>query len=152
VRHASPSKQKWRLAIRTLNFANQQSLLVCFGRHANRALRREFRHARLLEHPGRAEIKHEGSASVKQCDISVTRRRARGPRFRRAHRTSGAARYANEADDFFGAWFPQAVVLLRAEERQRALLRNEARRIAANIAKLPELLKQPRLRQAVGHL
>jgi hypothetical protein len=70
VRHASPSKQKSRLAIRTLNFANQRSLLV-------------------WEHPGRAEIKHEGSASVRNVAVRHfrTRRRARGPRFRRAHRT-----------------------------------------------------------------
>ena len=36
---------------------------------------------------------------------------------------------------------PEMVVLLCAEERQKALLRNEAR-AAANIAKLPELLKR----------
>jgi hypothetical protein len=35
------------------------------------------------------------------------------------------------------------VVLFCAEERQKALLRNEARRIAANIVKLPELVKRP---------
>ena len=48
---------------------------------------------------------------------------------------SGAARCANEADDFLGHGSPEMVVLLCAEERQKALLRNEARRIAANIVK-----------------
>jgi hypothetical protein len=41
VRHASPSKQKSRLAIRARNFANQRGLF--FGRHDNRALRRRSR-------------------------------------------------------------------------------------------------------------
>ena len=51
---------------------------------------------------------------------------------------SGAARCADEADDFLGHGSgPKMVVLLCAEERQQALLRNEARRIAANIVKLP---------------
>ena len=56
---------------------------------------------------------------------------------------SGAARCASEADDFLGHGSPEMVVLLCAEERQKALLRNEARRIAANIVKLPELVKRP---------
>ena len=48
-----------------------------------------------------------------------------------------------EADDVLGHGSPEMVVLLCAEERQKALLRNEARRIAANIVKLPELVKRP---------
>ena len=38
---------------------------------------------------------------------------------------------------------PEMVVLICAEEGQKALLRNEAGRIAANIVKLPELVKRP---------
>ena len=48
-----------------------------------------------------------------------------------------------EADDVLGHGSPEMVVLLCAEERQKALLRNEARRIAANIVKLPEQVKRP---------
>jgi hypothetical protein len=47
---------------------------------------------------------------------------------------SGAARCANEAEDSLGHGSPEMVVLLCAEERQKALL------IAPNIAKLPEQL------------
>jgi len=51
---------------------------------------------------------------------------------------SGATRCANEADDFLGHGSPKMVVLVCAEERQKALLRNEARRFA------------PQHRQAAG--